>query len=212
MQGREGKHYHACSQGSQQRAAAVSSWGSHRAMPWRVLTLFRERVHTKQRTLSSSAGYFDKHTNKWRVVLVMAETPCDSQKQFRKKDGRCCNVCDAGRFTPAKRDSFRRWTLCRFSPINPLWLHRRFVVSPGSYLKKECDGSMDTQCVPCEDGLYTATKNHMSSCHHCRICSPGKSDNTVLHLLNRHMNMQRHAVNHPLVHFIYAARCFFVVF
>ncbi|XP_075897142.1 tumor necrosis factor receptor superfamily member 5 [Nelusetta ayraudi] len=45
------------------------------------------------------------------------------------------------------------------------------VCDEGTYVKADCDGNKGTQCEPCQQGFYTATKNHMSSCHLCRACS-----------------------------------------
>lgn len=42
-------------------------------------------------------------TNKWRIDLVMAVAPCDAQ-QFRTRDGKCCDVCDAGRTHNTSRE------------------------------------------------------------------------------------------------------------
>lgn len=102
----------------------------------------------------------------------------------------------------------QRATVLGSHQIPPLWLTiAALLVSPGSYLSEECNETKDTQCAPCKVGLYTATKNHMSSCHHCRVCSPGRLDNTALELPNRHTNLQAHAVNQPIVRFTYAACC-----
>lgn len=52
----------------------------------------------------------------------------------------------------------------------------------GSYMKAECGGGGGaevTECAGCGRGLYTATKNHLTSCHICRVCSPGKSKGNV---------------------------------
>lgn len=68
------------------------------------------------------------------------------------------------------------------------------LASSGSYLKEECNKTNGTRCEPCERGLYTATKNHMSSCQHCRVCS--KSENRAPELFIRHILRQWLDTNH----------------
>lgn len=70
-------------------------------------------------------------------------------------------------------------------------------VSPGTYVKADCDGNKGTQCEPCQQGFYTATKNHMSSCHLCRACSRSESCSTALELLNTHMDTHAHTCWKP---------------
>lgn len=150
----------------------------------------------------------------------MAKVPaCDTEEQFRNKGGICCDVCDAGRSTvpavcnsfgavcnsfglrPSECDGFRHFS--QFTHVAALF------VSPGKYVKAECDNYKATQCVPCQDGFYTATKNHMSSCHLCRVCSPSESCSTVLELLNAHTRTRRHTLAlagyQPLVQFFLTA-------
>lgn len=73
----------------------------------------------------------------------MTKTSCENKEQFYSKGGRCCDVCDAGR-----------------------------------YVKADCDGNKGTQCALCPNGFYTATRNHMSSCHRCRVCSSSENQRT----------------------------------
>ncbi|XP_054638458.1 tumor necrosis factor receptor superfamily member 5 isoform X3 [Dunckerocampus dactyliophorus] len=42
---------------------------------------------------------------------------------------------------------------------------------PGSFVQADCDDAKKTQCGACGRGLYTATRNHLSSCIVCRQCS-----------------------------------------
>uniref|UniRef100_A0A674MZ77 TNFR-Cys domain-containing protein n=1 Tax=Takifugu rubripes TaxID=31033 RepID=A0A674MZ77_TAKRU len=49
----------------------------------------------------------------------------------------------------------------------------------GSYVEAECDGNRPTKCAKCEHGFYTATKNHMKSCHLCRVCSSNSNQRTL---------------------------------
>ncbi|XP_056902095.1 tumor necrosis factor receptor superfamily member 5 [Takifugu flavidus] len=49
----------------------------------------------------------------------------------------------------------------------------------GSYVEAECDGNQPTKCAKCEHGFYTATKNHMKSCHLCRVCSSNSNQRTL---------------------------------
>lgn len=41
----------------------------------------------------------------------------------------------------------------------------------GQYMKAECDGTEETKCAECERGFFTATKNYLRTCQHCKICS-----------------------------------------
>ncbi|XP_026173324.1 tumor necrosis factor receptor superfamily member 5 isoform X2 [Mastacembelus armatus] len=41
----------------------------------------------------------------------------------------------------------------------------------GMHMQTECDGKKMTECAKCGPGLYTATPNHLNSCHVCADCS-----------------------------------------
>ncbi|XP_068180317.1 tumor necrosis factor receptor superfamily member 5 [Antennarius striatus] len=41
----------------------------------------------------------------------------------------------------------------------------------GFHMKAECNAKKRTECVECRRGLYTARKNHLSSCYVCLECS-----------------------------------------
>lgn len=41
---------------------------------------------------------------------------------------------------------------------------------PGTYAKKECTETTDTQCQPCKDGEYTTSWNYASKCKTCKEC------------------------------------------
>lgn len=136
--------------------------------------------------------------------MVMAKTPCENQR-FRNKEGRCCDFCDAGRSTLPKEQQL--WAaasdfVSQLSSFQPLDYIAALPLSPGKYVKEECTEKKPTQCAPCENGLYAATKNHMTSCHHCRVCSLSELGNTVLELLRKHMDTQHtHAVNQSIFSF-----------
>nr|XP_057909697.1 tumor necrosis factor receptor superfamily member 5 isoform X2 [Doryrhamphus excisus] len=50
---------------------------------------------------------------------------------------------------------------------------------PGSYVQADCDVAMKTRCGECGRGLYTATRNHLSSCMVCRQCSGSNNQKTL---------------------------------
>ncbi|XP_038567059.1 tumor necrosis factor receptor superfamily member 5 [Micropterus salmoides] len=49
----------------------------------------------------------------------------------------------------------------------------------GSYMVAECSGTTKTKCAECGRKGYTATKNHLSNCRQCKICSPTNNQRTV---------------------------------
>ncbi|XP_054638456.1 tumor necrosis factor receptor superfamily member 5 isoform X1 [Dunckerocampus dactyliophorus] len=50
---------------------------------------------------------------------------------------------------------------------------------PGSFVQADCDDAKKTQCGACGRGLYTATRNHLSSCIVCRQCSASNNQRTA---------------------------------
>ncbi|XP_071326525.1 tumor necrosis factor receptor superfamily member 5 [Trachinotus anak] len=41
----------------------------------------------------------------------------------------------------------------------------------GMYVQAECESSQTIRCARCEHGHYTATRNHLTKCQPCRVCS-----------------------------------------
>ncbi|XP_069551752.1 tumor necrosis factor receptor superfamily member 5 [Brachyistius frenatus] len=50
----------------------------------------------------------------------------------------------------------------------------------GTYIKTECGATKPTDCVKCGHGFFTATKNHLLSCHVCKICSSSNNEKKVI--------------------------------
>lgn len=141
----------------------------------------------------------------------MAEMVCKSTTvQFQSKGGTCCDVCDAGEaMPPARRDSvgLRPPECSSVVIVSARFGHMAAVfVSPGTYVKAECDRTRTTQCAPCQSGRYTATKNHLSSCHICTVCSASESCCTPPDLPNTHTDTHTLALagNQPLILFFFS--------
>uniref|UniRef100_A0A3B3ZL37 TNFR-Cys domain-containing protein n=1 Tax=Periophthalmus magnuspinnatus TaxID=409849 RepID=A0A3B3ZL37_9GOBI len=41
----------------------------------------------------------------------------------------------------------------------------------GTYKKKDCDATTETQCAKCEQGRYMATVNYLDQCRYCKTCN-----------------------------------------
>lgn len=140
----------------------------------------------------------EREVSSSKVQQMTAET-CDNEDQYMGKAGSCCKRCGAGKsvnippshcfqlladallkvlITDYLSSSLSPSALS-FPTFHPSASASVFIyILPGYYIKAECDGAKDTECVRCEHGHYTATKNHMEKCNVCRNCIPGKRQTT----------------------------------